>query len=83
MNCFLGLMVLYAAATLSSSQDTLTCGTDNLSCPRSDPDSQSLQCIAASELCDGSNLCSGGQDEGENLFTVDCKSHRDRHFCII
>ena len=76
MKIFLGLVLslLIAAATLSSSQDTLSCGTDNLSCPRSDPDSQSLQCISASQLCDGSNLCSGGQDEGENLSTLDCET---------
>ena len=73
MEISLCLIVLLAVETLSSSQDTLLCGTDNLSCPRSDPDRQSLQCITASQLCDGSNLCSGGQDEGEHLFAVDCK----------
>lgn len=76
MKIFLRLVVLIAAAALSISQDTLLCGTDNLSCPRSDPDSQSLQCITASQLCDGSSLCSGGQDEGENLSTVDCENDK-------
>ena len=67
------LIVFFAVVTFSSSQDTLSCGPDNLSCPRSDPDNQSLQCITASQLCDGSNLCSGGQDEGEHVSTIDCK----------
>lgn len=66
-------LILFAVATLSSGQGTLSCGTDNLSCPRGDPDSQILQCITASQLCDGTSLCSGGHDEGENLSTVECK----------
>ena len=70
----LGFAIFTVVLRLASSQDTLSCDTDNLSCPRSDPDSESLQCITTSELCDGTNLCSGGQDEGENLSTLDCKT---------
>ena len=77
MKRYLCSVVLISAATLSICQDTLLCGTDNLSCPRSDPDSQSLQCITVSQLCDGSSVCSGGQDEGENLSSVDCESNID------
>ena len=73
MKTALRLTIFIAVTTLTSGQDTLSCGTDNLSCPRSDPDSQSLQCIAVSQLCDGSSLCSGGQDEGDNLSTIDCE----------
>ena len=76
METALYVMVFLAATMLASSDDTLSCGTDNLSCPRSDPDSQSLQCITASQLCDGSRLCPGGQDEGEHLSAVDCKGKR-------
>ena len=76
MEIALCLIVFIAAATLSSSEDTLLCGTENLSCPRSDPDSQSLQCITVSQLCDGSSLCPGGQDEGDHLSAVDCKGNK-------
>ena len=73
MAIVLRLIVIITVTTLSGCQDTLICGTENLSCPRSDPDGQSLQCITASQLCDGSSLCPGGQDEGEHLSAVDCK----------
>ena len=78
MNTFFALAVLAALVAVSRCQETLTC-TDNLSCPRSDPDSESLQCITTSQLCDGSTLCSGGQDEGDNLSTLDCKEANKRY----
>ena len=57
----------------SFGQDALPCGVDNLSCPRTDPDNQPRLCFTMAQLCEGSQLCSGGQDEGDNLAALNCK----------
>ena len=43
--------------------------TDNLSCPRLD---DALQCYSQGQLCNGTEDCMGGSDEGENLVALDC-----------
>ena len=50
--------------------DQTPCGEDNLSCPRIDDD---LQCYNKTMLCDGTQFCSGGSDEGANLVSLDCE----------
>ena len=42
---------------------------DNLSCPRVD---DVLQCYSRDMLCDGTEFCQGGSDEGENLNALEC-----------
>ena len=42
---------------------------DNLSCPLFDDD---LQCYSRAMLCDGTQFCQGGSDEGENLNALEC-----------
>ena len=57
----------------SFGQDALPCGVDNLSCPRTDPDSQPLMCFTVAELCEGNQFCPGGQDEGDHLAALNCE----------
>ncbi|CAI8052154.1 Sodium/calcium exchanger 2 [Geodia barretti] len=71
MNIILTVVLFTAVAVSVSAEETLSC-TDNLSCPRTDPDTETLQCIFTSQLCDDTELCSGGQDEGENIASLDC-----------
>ena len=57
----------------SFGQDALPCGVDNLSCPRTDPDSQPQTCFTVAELCEGNQFCPGGQDEGDHLAALNCE----------
>ena len=43
--------------------------TDNLSCPRLD---SALQCYRQDQLCDGTEQCVGGADEGVDLIALAC-----------
>ena len=43
---------------------------DNFSCPILDQNI--LQCYSTAQLCDGSRICSGGSDEGDNLVALEC-----------
>ena len=76
MNIILTVVLFTAVAVSVSAEETLSC-TDNLSCPRTDPDTETLQCIFTSQLCDDTELCSGGQDEGENIASLDCKQNQN------
>ena len=72
MNVILTVGFLATSNAVTACQEMLFIAC-NFSCPRTDPDSETLQCISTSQLCDGSGLCSGGQDEGDNLAKLDCK----------
>ena len=50
-------LVILAITSLSSGEDNLRCGTDNLSCP------DNGDCITVPQLCNLVNDCPGGQDE--------------------
>ena len=70
----LSVCLLFVALwAVSFGQDALPCGDDNLSCPRTDPDSQPLMCLTVAELCEGNQFCPGGQDEGNNLAALNCR----------
>ena len=45
----------------------LPCGDDNLSCPAP------FICLTTDHLCDGTEDCPGGIDEGVEFASLDCK----------
>ena len=48
--------------------NSLPCGEDNLSCINQiDP------CLVTAQLCDGTDDCENGLDEGNNFASLDCK----------
>ena len=61
-------LVILAISSLSSGEDNLQCETVNLSCP------DNGECITSLQLCDGTDDCSGGLDEGDNYASLDCKN---------
>ena len=59
----------------SQNNDTgnaLPCGDDNLSCLNpANPDNPNI-CLTTDQLCDGTNDCASGLDEGTNFANLDC-----------
>ena len=53
--------------------NALPCGEDNLSCVNLfDQDDPRPVCLTTDQLCDGTNDCEGGMDEGAQFAILDC-----------
>ena len=54
--------------------NALPCGEDNLSCINPVNSDDPNDCLTTDQLCDGTDDCAGGLDEGTEFATLDCKS---------
>ena len=67
------LLVLQLLSATGEDSVELPCGEDNLSCLRTgDLSVIPLRCYMRDELCNGTEFCVGGSDEG-NIPALECK----------
>ena len=53
--------------------NALPCGEDNLSCVNMMNPDDPADCLTTDQLCDGTQDCASGLDEGVQFASLDCK----------
>ena len=53
--------------------NALPCGEDNLSCFNPVVSDDPSDCLTKAQICDGTDNCVGGLDEGTDFASLDCK----------